>query len=359
MAVPFRSDVYRVLIASPSDLEEERRVATDAINEWNAQHAAAEATVLLPVKWESHAMPETGVRPQGAINRQLVENCDLLIGMFWTKLGTSIGVADSGTVEEIDQFVAAGKPTMLYFSSRPVDPNKIDLKQQRRLRQFKAETYKTAYVGHFASTSELHGTLLRDLINRVREMRSGRRPNRGDKLDQTTRLVDLMMSCRKNKITPAEIHQFRDELLGPRHRPAGQVSDPIKSGEVGPNGCRVSYTRHGDKVEWIPDEENPGEEWPLILRRSDKSINKAAEEFETVIWYDRKLVLQQRLEQGLEKLNPEIEKGMLEAMQAAERKYGKKKIRNYYQDDFGWGMLNGKLSALRWVLGAEWDMLDT
>lgn len=56
--------------------------------------------------------------------------------MFWTKIGTSTGAAESGTVEEIDQFVAEGKPALLYFSSRPIDPNKIDLKQHKKLRAF-------------------------------------------------------------------------------------------------------------------------------------------------------------------------------------------------------------------------------
>ncbi|MER8581067.1 PIN domain-containing protein [Mesorhizobium sp. M1423] len=28
-------------------------------------------------------------------------------------------------------------------------------------------------------------------------------------------------------------------------------------------------------------------------------------------------------------------------------------------DNFEWGMVNGKLSALRWVMGDDWDMLDT
>ncbi len=127
--MPFESLTYRVLIASPSDLVEERLAATDAINGWNVQHAAAESVVLLPIKWETHALPTTGIRPQEAINQQLVRTSDLLIGMFWTKFGTTTGVAESGTVEEIEKFVAARKPAMLYFSSRPVSPSKIDLKQ--------------------------------------------------------------------------------------------------------------------------------------------------------------------------------------------------------------------------------------
>lgn len=70
MCAMYQADVYRVLIASPSDLAEERNIATDAVHEWNAQNSAAEAVVLLPVKWETHSMPQAGIRPQEAINRQ-------------------------------------------------------------------------------------------------------------------------------------------------------------------------------------------------------------------------------------------------------------------------------------------------
>ncbi|MGL3109820.1 hypothetical protein [Bradyrhizobium sp. BR 1432] len=44
--------MIRVLIASPSDLAEERKVAIETTYEWNAQHSEAEAIVLLPVAWE-------------------------------------------------------------------------------------------------------------------------------------------------------------------------------------------------------------------------------------------------------------------------------------------------------------------
>lgn len=166
--MPFTANVFRVLIASPSDLIDERKVAIDTIYAWNAQHAEAESVVLLPVAWETHATPRTGVRPQAAINQQLVDQSDILVGMFWTKLGTSTGVAQSGTVEEIERFIAAGKPTLLYFSKRPIDPALIDPKQNRRLRVFKESTYKNALVGTFDSLESLKETISRHLLSEIR-----------------------------------------------------------------------------------------------------------------------------------------------------------------------------------------------
>ena len=37
-------------------------------------------------------MPQAGIRPQEAINAQLVRQCDMLIGMFWTYVApTTLG----------------------------------------------------------------------------------------------------------------------------------------------------------------------------------------------------------------------------------------------------------------------------
>ena len=355
----FKAEIYRVLIASPSDLSEERQIATEAIYEWNAQHAEAESVILLPIKWETHATPRSGVRPQEAINEQLVQTSDILIGMFWTKFGTNTGIAESGTVEEIDQFVAAEKPAMLYFSRRPIDPNAINLKQQKKLLAFKTTTYKNALTGGFTGLDDLRQTLILDLLSQVRRMKPVTPAPRIDKIDKAQKLTELIVTHQKHNITPELFDKYAEDFLKPRKRSKTQTTDPIPDGEVGPNGHRVGYNKEGDKVEWLPDEENPGKEWPMILRRNDHAILEAEREFMDVIWYDRKLVLLQNLKEGTETIDPEIYKGMLAAIRAAEKKYGKKKLLNYYHNDFEWGMLNGKLSALRWVLGDDWDMLDT
>lgn len=116
--MPHQATVYNVMIASPSDVSEARDKVRQAIGRWNSVHSRAQNIVLLPIDWEADSTPETGEHPQDIINRQLLEESDLLVGLFWTRLGTPTDNYVSGSAEEIDRHVHAGKPAMLYFSTQ-------------------------------------------------------------------------------------------------------------------------------------------------------------------------------------------------------------------------------------------------
>lgn len=91
--------------------------------------------------------------------------------------------------------------------------------------------------------------------------------------------------------------------------------------------------------------------------RSQSEIVEAEQEFFDRVWYERHLVFRQRYERGEDqRTTPEIHKMPLAA---AERAKAERPDLRPCKDDFEWGMWNGKLSALRWVLGEEWDFLDT
>ena len=133
----YAANVYKVMIASPSDVAAERGVIRELMHRWNNAHSDTRKIVLMPVGWETHSTPEMGDRPQAILNKQILGDCDLLIGVFWTRIGTATGEYVSGTVEEIEEHIKAGKPTMIYFSSAPVMPDSIDQTQYGRLTEFK------------------------------------------------------------------------------------------------------------------------------------------------------------------------------------------------------------------------------
>lgn len=150
----FPARVINVMVASPSDVEEERAAIRDAIYEWNSSNAEHEGLVLLPRMWEIDSAPEMGDRPQGILNRQLLHKCALLVAVFWTRLGTPTGKAPSGTVEEIHEHLSRNGVTMIYFSNRPVDPNRIDTSQYRDLQNFKAECKKNGLIDEYDDLSD-------------------------------------------------------------------------------------------------------------------------------------------------------------------------------------------------------------
>ena len=151
------------MIASPGDVAPERLVIRDVVHEWNAIHSLDRNVVLMPTSWETHSSPMLGDRPQEIINKQVLRNADLLVGVFWTRIGTPTGEAVSGTVEEIEEHVAAGKPAMIYFSSAPVRPDSVDEAQYAALKKFKAELQDRGLYDVYESITDFRDKFFRHL----------------------------------------------------------------------------------------------------------------------------------------------------------------------------------------------------
>lgn len=163
----YRAKVVKVMIASPGDVVAERNAIRNVIQEWNFAHSEDKNIVLMPIGWESHSSPAMGARPQAIINKQVLKDCDLLIAVFWTRLGTPTGKAASGTLEEIDEHVKAKKPAMVYFSAIPPAYGNVDPEQYRALQEFKAQLRERGLYAEYGSLEEFREMLTRQLAQTV------------------------------------------------------------------------------------------------------------------------------------------------------------------------------------------------
>ncbi|MER8886714.1 hypothetical protein [Mesorhizobium sp. M0678] len=198
--MPFEAQVYKILVASPGDVEDERRAIPEVIAEWNHINADAKKVVLLPIKWETHSAPMMGGRPQAIINEQVVRGCDMLIGVFWTRIGSPTGVSESGTVEEIEWFIKNGKPLMLYFSSKPVDAKKLDLDQYRSLRQFEEKMQKMGLTGSYENITDFREKLFRQISINIEHLISGAPANKPSVKAVAQKAVELNKIIKKGRV---------------------------------------------------------------------------------------------------------------------------------------------------------------
>jgi hypothetical protein len=161
--VSYTATVIPIMIASPGDVADEREITRQVIHDWNDMNSQRSKVMLSAVGWDSHSSPELGTRPQELINKRVLQDCDLLIGIFWTRLGTPTGKAQSGTVEEIEEHVAAGKPAMIYFSSKPVSLESVELEQYRKVKAVRSEWQQRGLVETYDDLEQFRRKLTKQL----------------------------------------------------------------------------------------------------------------------------------------------------------------------------------------------------
>ena len=163
---------YKIVIASPSDVQAERKIIVEAIKITN--EIFKESNVFLePYMWETDAYPSFHPEgPQGVIDESLkIENSDILIGIFYLKLGTPTNKSESGTIHEIKQaielFENKGIPEIKLYFKKPIieDLDKLDksdFEQFENVKKFKKTMFSKGIIGEFESINIFKDKLIKD-----------------------------------------------------------------------------------------------------------------------------------------------------------------------------------------------------
>jgi hypothetical protein len=295
---------YRILVLAASEATEAQQTSLDTVDEINAQWLGASVTHLR-IRAEVRNV-KSAIKEQEGVAEQLLQEFDIVVALLAVNSIADTGAAVGDLRRGIDPFVAAYKPVLIYLYNDQLGLCGVLRPRIRHLRNFDDDNVHITCV---RTSEDLNIALLEELATEVHRL-------------EAMRLASLPGT------------------------------------EVGPNGFRVGYAPKGDKVERIPD--TPGEERLMVLRRADDVIEAEHEKCWTKIWWNRHQHRLQRNTAGQESLTEDQKVAVDQAREAAKRMEAKYGRENLACDDMELGICCGKLSALAWVLGSEWDeSLDT
>jgi hypothetical protein len=169
-------NILRVVVASPSDVQTERDLLdTKVIPELNRGIAKAYNLVLELCRWETDAYPGFHLDgPQGLIDGILkIDECDILIGIFWKRFGTPIHSGVTGTEHEFltayQAWQKKGSPEiMMYFKEKEFTPTERDLEQIQGVFNFKKNLPKEGLYWKFKDERDFE-SLVRQHLTKVIE----------------------------------------------------------------------------------------------------------------------------------------------------------------------------------------------
>jgi hypothetical protein len=161
--------LIKLALCGPGDVKKEIAIAQEVVTEWNLQHGEASGFWLKHQHWTTDSHPDLSDRPQGIINRQVIDDSDLIVAIFWSRFGMPTGVADSGTEEEIRRGIKLRRKVMVYFSDLEPIPSTADRQQLERLWSFRQELQPTGLCWRFSSRDQFRREFARHLAFKLNE----------------------------------------------------------------------------------------------------------------------------------------------------------------------------------------------
>ena len=228
--------VLRVFLASPGDLQEERKAIRDVVIDFNESWADELGYQVELLGWEE-TVARFG-RPQHLINQEL-DRCDLFIGMIWKKWGTppgGDGQYSSGFHEEFERALArreqSGKPEISLFfkniSDELMDDPGNDL---IKVLQFKEQIIKEKKIlfQMFSDVRDMEGLARKSITKFVNTAKAKDEASESDD-DRVKRDDPNLETAQSERVSPtdsplsAEGLAFLDNLVN-RFSQEGAIDD--------------------------------------------------------------------------------------------------------------------------------------
>lgn len=136
---------YKIFVASPSDLSEEREYLNEVISELNITYGNRNNIVIELLKWETNSGPAISINGVQSIINNDIPEYDLFIGLLWMKFGTPTKEFGSGSEEEFDiahqKFIKNSDSIQILFyfkNSLPKSLGEINPEQLSKVRDFQS-----------------------------------------------------------------------------------------------------------------------------------------------------------------------------------------------------------------------------
>lgn len=272
----------KIFLASPGDVDTERRHVEKVKEEIN-RTVAADKGIVLEVVSSQNAFPSYGKDGQAILNEQIgkMQEYELFIGIMWNRIGTPTPRAKSGTAEEfaraVRSLIRKGKPQVwFYFREAPAHlTTKEQLRQRGEALEFKAKfrdkglfrEYKTP--ANFRDQLREHLTLwLNQHTGEVSQPATTVNKQNKKTPEGKTKSESSAAPGTRKKITPAN-----KTSATPRKTPALKSSNPRSTGSVKNSGDWVMLDEKFFQTESSATQPDRS----IILRLSPKNMEQVAE----------------------------------------------------------------------------------
>ena len=139
--------ILKLVVASPGDVMPERERLDNVVKELNKSIASHFGLQINVLRWEIDSYPGFNLEgPQGMIDDLfLIQESDILVGIFWKRFGTPTHGAGSGTEHEFNIAYEAWKASggkrphiMMYFNKKAYNPKSTEeIAQWAKVLEFK------------------------------------------------------------------------------------------------------------------------------------------------------------------------------------------------------------------------------